>query len=193
MLRIAVAAVAILLAAGVAYIWVVPGGFDLIGVKVATDPESTQPAKDDSRISTPSSPAADADEAGENPEVGALDPASLPFELGCGLYLTREGEDGIIFANSMEGETNGVMPASMVIDGSLVALERTTADGEPIGFGQYPRQVFDTPDNQTRVVVEVDFGEPNEPDDLPVTAGEITVMKAGRMTLKIPVSGGAGC
>ena len=85
------------------------------------------------------------------------------------------------------------MPAAMMIDGSLVMFERTTADGEPLDFGQYPRQVFDSADNSVRVVVEIDLGEAGDQEDVPVTGGEITVMKAGRPTLNLPIAGGAGC
>ncbi len=189
--------VAILIAAGVAYVWVVPGALDQIGVEVTEAPAPAQPAKDDSRISTtggePSAPA----DSGDTPNVGVLDLTALPFETACGLHLTREGEEGIVFVNNApaeaNGEANGAMPAAMIIDGALLALSRTTADGETIGFGQYPRQVFDSSDNKVRVVVEVDFGDEADSKGAPVSAGELTVMKAGRPTLKFAVAGGAGC
>ena len=165
------AAIAILVAAGVAYVWVVPGALDQIGVEtVAETPAPAQPSKDTSRIATPSTAPDNGASSADVPSVGVLDVGSLPFDSGC-----------------------GAMPAAMIIDGTLVMFERTTADGEPLGFGQYPRQVFDNADNSVRVVVDVDFGDPSEPEDVPVTSGEITVMKAGRPTLNFRVTGGAGC
>ncbi len=195
-----------LIAAGVAYVWVVPGALDqmpsaidqmVVELKQDDNPEPAQPAKDDSRVTSSAPVATEPAAPGELPNVGILDLGALPFESGCGMFLSREGEEGIVFVDSTpsgeNGEAAGVMPAAMLIDGTLMTFSRTTADGEPIGFGQYPRQVFDSTDNKVRVVVEVDFGEETDPEDVPVSAGEVTVMKAGRPTLKFPVSGGAGC
>jgi hypothetical protein len=199
MKKLLFAALAVLAAAGVAYVWVVPDAIDKLSIdNLSVDPiieatEPAQPTKDTSRITTPSTPSADAELSGEQPTVGVLNVASLPFESGCGLFLSRDGEEDLVFVDALADDTNGAMPAAMILDGTLVVLERTTADGEPLGFGQYPRQVFDTPDNDVRVVVEVDFGEQAEPEDVPVTSGEITVMKAGRPTLNFRVNGGAGC
>jgi len=188
------AAIAILVAAGVAYVWVVPGALDQIGVEtVAETPAPAQPSKDTSRIATPSTAPDNGASSADVPSVGVLDVGSLPFDSGCGLFLSREGEEDFVFADALADDTNGAMPAAMIIDGTLVMFERTTADGEPLGFGQYPRQVFDNADNSVRVVVDVDFGDPSEPEDVPVTSGEITVMKAGRPTLNFRVTGGAGC
>ncbi|MCT8970400.1 hypothetical protein [Microbaculum marinisediminis] len=189
--------VAVLVAAGVAYVLVVPDALDRVGVEMAEETAPAQPAKDSSRITTSTPVPAGQGASDEMPNVGVLDLAALPFESGCGLFLSREGEEDIVFVDAMPGggsdDANGPMPAVMLIDGTLVTFSRTTADGEPIGFGQYPRQVFDSADNTVRVVVEVDFGEETDPEDVPVSAGEVTVMKAGRPTLKFPVSGGAGC
>jgi hypothetical protein len=193
MIRLLAIAIAVLLAAGVAYVWVVPGALEQIGVEVVEEAPPPQPAKDDSRVTTPTMPASQPAETGETPDVGVLDPEALPFEIGCGLHLSREGEEDVVFIDALSGESNGGLPAAMIIDGTLVTFERTTADGELIGFGQYPRQVFDSADGNVRVVVEVDFGEATEPENMPVTSGELTVMKAGRPTLKFVVSGAAGC
>jgi hypothetical protein len=199
MMKLIVAAVAVLIAAGIAYVLVVPGALDQIGVEVVEQEPAAPaiPAKDDSRITTPSNGTTEQVESGDMPTVGVLDLAALPFESGCGMFLSREGEEGIVFVDSTpsgeNGDASGVMPAAMLIDGTLMAFSRTTADGEPIGFGQYPRQVFDSTDNTVRVVVEVDFGEESDPEDVPVSAGEVTVMKAGRPTVKFAISGGAGC
>jgi hypothetical protein len=193
MIRILLAAIAILIAAGAAYVLVVPDALDQMGVEVVEDTPPAQPAKDDSRVSTPATVTPEQGEPGDIPNVGALDLAELPFESGCGLFLTRDGEEGIVFVDATPGEASGTMPAVMMIDGVMVSFSRTAADGEPIGFGQYPRQIFDSADNTIIVVVEVDFGEETDPEDVPVSAGELTVMKAGRPTLKLPVAGGAGC
>lgn len=192
MMRILLAAVAILIAAGIAYVWVVPDALDQLGVDpIVSAPQPVQPTKDTSRVTTPASPSNET--TGDAPNVGVVNVASLPFETGCGLFLSREGEEDLVFVDALTDDTNGAMPAAMILDGTLVVFERTTADGEPLGFGQYPRQVFDTADNDVRVVVEVDFGEPTEPEDVPVTSGEVTVMKAGRPTVNFRVIGGAGC
>ena len=193
MIRILVAVLAVLFAASVAYLWVAPDGLDQMTGQMAEGGAPTQPAKDDSRIITPAASSQEQGEPGDMPIVGKLDLASLPFESGCGLYLTRDGEEEIIFVDAFHEESSGAMPAAMMIDGVLAPLSRSTADGEPIGFGQYPRQVFDSLDGTVRVVVEVDFGEETDPEDVPVSAGEVTVMKSGRPTLKFPVAGGAGC
>jgi hypothetical protein len=202
MIKILLAAIAVVIAAGIAYVVVVPGALDQMGVEMASGPAPAQPTKDDSRISTPSSATTTEQvDTGEMPSVGVLDLAALPFETGCGLHLSREGEDGIIFVDAMPGDTAGegaggpagAMPATMMIDGTPVTLARSTADGETIGFGQYPRQVFDSADNKVRVVIEIDFGEDPDEKQVPVSAGELTVMKAGQPTLKFAVSGAGGC
>ena len=193
MMRILLAAIAVLIAAGAAYVLVVPDALDQMGVEGVEEAPPAQPAKDDSRVSMPATVSQEQGEPGDIPNVGALDLAALPFESGCGLYLTRDGEEGVVFVDATPGEATGTMPAAMMIDGVMVSFSRTAADGEPIGFGQYPRQIFDSADNTIIVVVEVDFGEETDPEDVPVSAGELTVMKAGRPTLKLPVAGGAGC
>ncbi|MEJ8571790.1 hypothetical protein [Microbaculum marinum] len=194
MTRLFFAAVAVMIAAAVAYVLVVPDALDQLGVEpIVEATKPAQPTKDTSRITTSSTATPASQATGDMPTVAPLDVASLPFQTGCGLFLSREGEEDVIFVDALADDTNGAMPAAMILDGSLVILERTTADGEPLGYGQYPRQVFDTPDNGVRVVVEVDFGEPTEPEDVPVTSGEVTVMKAGRPTLNFRVTGGAGC
>jgi len=192
MMRILVAVIAILFAASVAYLWVAPERGARGGGGLAETGAPAQPTKDDSRISTPVAAPQEQGAPGDMPTVGRLDLAALPFESGCGMYLTRDGEDEIIFVDATPSESGG-MPAAMIIDGVMVPLSRTTADGEPIGFGQYPRQVFDSADRTVRVVVEVDFGEETDPEDVPISAGDVTVMKSGRPTLKFPVGGGAGC
>lgn len=194
MKRILLAVLAALIAAGIAYVWVVPGALDQIGVQtMAEQPEPAPPSKDTARVITPSTAPADSAQPADLPNVGVLDVGSLPFQTGCGLFLSREGEEDLVFVDALTDDTNGAMPAAMIIDGTLVVFERTTADGELLGFGQYPRQVFDSTDNTVRVVVDVDFGDPMEPEDVPVTSGEITVMKAGRPTLNFRITGGAGC
>jgi len=194
------AAVAVLIAAAIAYVWVVPEPFDRLRFEmddmvemIEPDAESAQPAKDTSRIETPAVQSAPGAVSDAMPDVGVLDTAALPFETGCGLFLSRRDEEDLIFIDGAGDGSNGAMPAAMMIDGQIVLFERTTADGEPLGFGQYPRQVFDSADNSVRVVVDIDLGESVDQEDAPVTGGEITVMKAGRPTLNFPVSGGAGC
>jgi hypothetical protein len=200
MFRILAALIALLAAAGVAYVWVVPHALDDIGaelgVELGVEPvedASQRQGKDTSRITSPTTKnAAKAADSKTTPAVGAVDPAKLAFEVGCGLQLARKDEQEIVFVNAAEG-SDGQPAAAIVLDGKLVALERTTADGDPLEYGQYPRQIFDSQDQRVRVVVEIEFGAPTGTEELPVSDGHLVVMETGRPTLKFEVAGAAGC
>lgn len=195
MKRLFVLFIFVCVAAGVAYLWVGPDALDEIGVTPAVTPIDTAPVKDTSRVGAPPpvsvAPAPGA--AGTLPVLGILDLEDLPFEAGCGMSLTRAGEDGVVFVDAVPGEGNGTMVAAMVLDGGLVVFDRTQADGDPMEFGQYPRQIFISADQQVTAVVEIELGEPLGPGDIPVASSTLTVMKAGLLTLQFPAAGRAGC
>lgn len=200
MKRVLTVLLAVAFAASVAYLLVMPETFDELEIEMpqVLAPADQQPVKDASRVGgEPPPPAvvpapAETGPAGEHPAVGVLDPDALPFPSGCGMWLSREGEYGAVFIDAGP-EGGGTMAAAMVIDGVLVEFDRSQADGDPMEFGQYPRQVFVSSDQAVTVAVEATYGEQTSPGEVPVRSSTVTVMKSGRLTLQFPAAGRAGC
>ncbi len=195
--------IVVLLAASVAALMVLPETIrlkDVIGWEPSPE-VADGPAKDDSRVPTvagEAAPGSDAAAAGSGPPT--LKPIlveQLPFEASCGLFLTPPDSRDVIFIMPDAGAAGSGAVAALNIEGNLVMLHRSEAEGEPIGRGAYPRQVFHSEDGTTTVVTRVGAApaQPNAGADQRVTieSGELTVMMPGRTTLKMPVAGQAGC
>lgn len=171
------------------------GGMDLIAAvrgRTADEPETVRKvATETIRIEPMEMP----------PEVQTASLALSAFTLGdrrisggCGLLLTRvDDQNAILFFHELAGAEEGSR-GYVLIDDRMVSLERTDRSGDPLGFGQYPLQVFDSEDGEYHVLVDVDLGAGNDGAlRLPVTKGQIVVTGPEGRTATVPVSGDAGC
>ena len=124
---------------------------------------------------------------------------ALPLEdprlsSGCGLFLSLPGNrDTVVFFADVVTEEGQTMTGWIGLDGAVVKLRRTVAQGDSLGFGVHPRQTFESEDGNLKVAVSVTMGAPPEPEDVPVEEGALTVMKAGHTTVRQAIEGGAGC
>lgn len=193
--------IAVMLAAAVAALMVLPESMRVKDV-IPWEPAAEQPemaAKDDSRVPSMSGagePEAAAPEGGEPsgpPELRPILVEQLPFDTACGLFLTPPDSRDVIF---MMPETGSGQPSAMAalnVEGSLVMLHRSEALGDPIGNVAYAHQIFRSQDGSMTVVAKITGEAAAEGERIQIPEGELTVMMPGRTTLKVSVSGAAGC
>ena len=108
---------------------------------------------------------------------------------GCGMSLWKTASNpsqSMIFFNGMEPKT-----MLMKINGELVKFERTNYAGEEF-YGQFKEQTFINSDEDWRVDVKVELGEPGEIESIAIEKGGIKV-KQDQQEVTIPVVGDAGC
>lgn len=159
---------------------------DLPADPLAETPREILAPDDDELAEAPDSPPPEV-------ELAAIELGNLPFDAECGLRLRRSGESDVVFASgiSLDSDTGG--PAAMHIDGELVPLRRVTTDGEPIGYSQYGRQLYEDESGAVIVAMTIDLDDEELLDSARISDGAITVMKAERATLRLEVDGRVGC
>ena len=188
-----------LLAAGVAALLVLPEDMkvkDLVGWEPGELVEPSSAPKDDARVPGAASeaPAVAAAGAGSGaPELQPILADQLPFDTQCGLFLTPPGSRDVIFMMPDAGAEQPSAMAAINVAGTLVVMRRAEAEGLPFGRGAFERQLFRNEDGTVTVVARVDPGAPGAAQRVTIDSGELTVMMAGRSTLKVPVAGAAGC
>ncbi len=118
--------------------------------------------------------------------------ADLPFDPGCGLILTPRGEDAVLFASGVSLDPMQA-PGAISLDGEVVRLQRAGIDGEPIGYSQFERQLFQDESETVMVMVEIALQEEATGDRARVSRGEATVVIGQRPIAQVEVGGRAGC
>lgn len=127
------------------------------------------------------------------PSIQPIELSELPFDAQCGLQLSRIAQDPVLFASGVSLDPNAGGPAAMRFDDELVLLTRSGVDGEPLGFGQFSRQLYQDETGEVSVILDLAV-EPSEyTDRSAVTRGELTVMSGSRPVDRFEVSGSAGC
>ncbi len=156
-----------------------------------TEPDSTDASESASSEETSASDATTTASALTAVNIGKFTSDEL-FEAGgggCGMSLkTVNGnwQEGGLFFHGIENE-----PAFMKIDGNLVQLTRTAAQGESF-YGQQTQQTFTNGDGTFLVEVLVTLGEPGEIESVNIPEGMMMVDQGGTQ-VEIPVEGDAGC
>lgn len=193
--------IAVMLAAALAALLVLPETARVKDV-IPWEPAAEQPEialKDDSRVPSmaeggETEPAAAAGgDASSPPELRPILVEQLPFDTACGLFLTPPDSRDVIF---MMPETGSGQPSAMAalnVEGQLVMLHRAEALGDPIGNVGFSHQIFRSQDGSMTVVAKITGAPAAEGERVQIPEGELTVMMPGRATLKMPVSGAAGC
>jgi hypothetical protein len=200
---------AVVLAAGVAYVVAVPDALDPASppdeaapdaAAIAEDEEPAGPASEPAPLAIPEPPTLPRlpvqPTVQRQPEPATLDAVSLdglPFNAECGLQLRPVGEPEVIFASGVSRDPAAGGPAAAMVDGELVLLRRVGADGDPLGYNQFPRQLFRDEAERVTVVVEIALEEEPLDDSARVSEGTLTVMKAERATARLAIAGRAGC
>lgn len=126
------------------------------------------------------------------PELGVLPVDGVPFNAECGLLLRPAGEAEVIFASGISLDPAGA-PAAIVVDGDMVRLSRVGFEGEPLGYNQFPRQLYRDDAESVAVIVEIELEEDVAGDVARVRQGTLTVMKAERPPMELAIAGRAGC
>jgi hypothetical protein len=132
---------------------------------------------------------------GQQAPPGQLDElvlADLPFDAGCGLVLTPMGENAVLFASGVSLDPMQA-PGAISLDGEVVSLQRAGIDGEPIGYSQFERQLFQDESETVMVMVEIALQEEGTGDRARVSQGEATVVINQRPVAQLEVGGRAGC
>ena len=127
-------------------------------------------------------------------DVGAYKANDRRVPLGCGLILTRADDpNAILFFHELS--TDGAKGTGYILIGEqMVAMARTENSGDPLGFGQYPLQVFQSKDGDTKAIIDIVLGKPKDESlRLPVTRGQLIVTSKDGRTATLPVTGEAGC
>ncbi|ESR27490.1 hypothetical protein [Lutibaculum baratangense] len=190
--------IALLLAAAVATILVLPDQMrlrDLVGWRPGGDFETA--LKDNSRVPSTGGEAvqpvgASPETAGGPPELSPILIDQLPFDTTCALMLTPDGSQEVIFASPRSGAAGGDVVAALNIGGSLQLVRRTETFGDPLASNIYPRANYRDGDGALTVVATVTGNSPSG-ERINIESGELTVMMAGRSTLKLPIKGVSGC
>lgn len=155
------------------------------------EPSSTDASEMDSSEETSASETMTTASAMTAVNIGKFTSDEL-FEAGgggCGMSLnTVDGnwQEGGLFFHGIEDE-----PAFMKIDGNLVQLTRTAAQGESF-YGQRTEQTFTNSDGTFLVEVMVTLGEPGEIESVTIPEGMMMIDQGGTQ-VEFPVEGDAGC
>ncbi|MEM9205926.1 MAG: hypothetical protein AAGA88_06310 [Pseudomonadota bacterium] len=131
--------------------------------------------------------------------VGPLQLASFGVNdtripVGCGLILTEENDQTRnLFYHSLPA-ADGKSEGYLIVNNRPVAMTRTAVSGQPVGFGQYPVQTFESIDKTLSAIVELSF----RPADalaasLQVETGRLIVSHSDGRTVTRGISGDAGC
>lgn len=113
---------------------------------------------------------------------------------GCGLLLTRaDDKNAIVFFHelaSADGESRGFAQ----IGDEMVSMKRSSSSGDPLGFGQYPLQEFDSEDGRYHALVNIELTIAEDGAlRIPVSRGQLIMTGPSGQTVTVPVSGDAGC
>lgn len=123
----------------------------------------------------------------------AFDDRRLPG--GCGLMLTRADDaNAILFFHELAA-AGGDSRGFVLVENEMVAMARVDSSGDPLGFGQYPLQVFESGDGAVKAIVDIDLASASEEGGLrlPVERGQLIVTTGDGRTVTIDVGGDAGC
>jgi len=126
--------------------------------------------------------------------VSAFSAGDRRISGGCGLLLTRaDDKNAIVFFHELATADGGSKGYALIGD-NMVAMKRSDRSGDPLGFGQYPLQEFDSEDGNYHIVVNIDLGAADDGSlRLPVSKGLLIVTGPAGQTVMVPVAGDAGC
>ncbi len=114
---------------------------------------------------------------------------------GCGLMLTRaDDENAILFFHELAA-AGGDSRGFVLVENEMVAMARVDSSGDPLGFGQYPLQVFESGDGAVKAIVDINLASASEEGSLrlPVERGQLIVTTGDGRTVTMDVGGDAGC